>query len=116
MGLNFVGNELAKITEYAHSDKEAIARAKKQLRIINAAYYEAVSIAGKTLRLLRAPKTAKATEKVMTRAKQFVDEIVAETQKGIRKIERLQESSKLGVPHGVQIDLPKKHKTPPLPP
>lgn len=90
-------NELANISEYAHSDKEAIAKAKNQLKVINAAIYEAVAITGKVtekgLRLARAPKLAGAIKKGLTKATQFAKEIVSETEKqvkGIEKIEALQ--------------------------
>ena len=97
------GRELAKITEYAHSEKEAIAKAQKQLRIINAAFFEAIAISEKTLRLLRAPKAAEATKKGLTKAKEFVEEIMAGTQKQIKEVEQFAAK-------------PSKHEMPPLPP
>jgi hypothetical protein len=98
------GKELANISEYAHSDKEAIAKAKQQLRIINAAIYEAVAITGKVtekaLRLARAPKMAEAVKKGLTKATQFAKEIMTETQKEIKQVEQIQALT--------------KHKSPPL--
>lgn len=97
-------NELANISEYAHSDKEAIAKAKNQLKIINAAIYEAVAITEKVteraLRLARAPKMAEAVKKGLTKATQFAKEIMTETQKEIKQVEQIQALT--------------KHKSPPL--
>jgi len=87
------GNELANISEYAHSDREAIAKAKNQLKIINAAIYEAVAITEKGLKAVKAPRAASAFRKGITQATQFAREIASETEKqvkGIEKIEALQ--------------------------
>ena len=91
-------NELANISEYAHSDKEAIAKAKNQLKIINAAIYEAVAITGKVtekgLRLARAPKLAGAVKKGLTKATQFAGEIISETAKQVKEIEQIESLTK----------------------